>query len=364
MKYPSVHYHDYLKLNQLLGAQSLRSEELGAPAHDELLFITVHQTYELWFKQILFEIDSVLKSMRTSPLQERTMGTIALRLERVLAILRLSLGNIEVLETMTPLDFLDFRDMLYPASGFQSFQFRLIETKLGLKENDRLLYNQTPFYTHLPEQQKELVLDAMKNDSLLGLVEKWLERTPFLQANTYDFWKSYQNAVLEMLEADRQVVDENSRLPAEIRERNLKLIALTESTFKSLFDEEAYEKLRQAGEFKLSLKALQAALFIQVYRDEPILQQPFRILSALTDLDEVMTTWRYRHAQMVQRMLGRKIGTGGSSGHDYLRDTADRHRIFSDLTRLATYLIPRSKIPNLPPEIRERMDYPKESRAF
>lgn len=359
MKYPAVHYHDYLKLNQLLSSQSMRSEELGAPAHDELLFITVHQTYELWFKQIIFELDSVLSSMQASPLPERTMGTIVLRLERILAILRLSLGNIEVLETMTPLDFLDFRDMLYPASGFQSFQFRLIETKLGLKEDDRLLYNKTSFHSHLPEQQRDLVLNALKSDSLLGLIEKWLERTPFLQANTYNFWKDYQSAVFEMLAADRQVVGENSILPPEVRERNIKLIELTEATFKSLFDEEAYEKLRKAGEFKMSLKALQAALFIQVYRDEPILQQPFRILSALTDLDEVLTSWRYRHAQMVQRMLGRKIGTGGSSGHDYLKDTADRHRIFSDLTRLATYLIPRSKIPNLPTEIRERMDYSK-----
>lgn len=357
MKYPSIHYHDYLKLNQLLDSQSLRSVELGAPAHDELLFITVHQSYELWFKQILFELDSILESMQAPPLPERAMGTVVLRLERILAILRLSLGNIDVLETMTPLDFLDFRDMLYPASGFQSAQFRLIETKLGLKEDERLLYNQTPFHSHLPERQKEMVMKALREDSLLSLIEKWLERTPFLQADAYDFWKSYQNAVLDMLSADREVVGEQSQIPPEIRERNLKLIALTESTFQSLFDPKAYEELRKAGQFKMSNKALQAALFIQVYRDEPILQQPFRILSALTDLDEVMATWRYRHAQMVQRMLGRKIGTGGSSGHDYLRETAERHRIFSDLSRLATYLIPRSKIPPLPTELRTRMNF-------
>lgn len=357
MKHSPIHYHDYLRLESLLGSQKRRSEEIGLPAHDEMLFITIHQVYELWFKQILFELDAVRATFQKDPLPDRDFATAVRRLERVNEILQLSLGQIDILETMTPLDFLDFRDLLYPASGFQSTQWRLFEIKLGLRVEDRLSYNQSPFHKSLPEHQQSAVLTAMDEPSLYDSVDQWLSRTPFLQMKDYNFWQSYKTAVLDLLNEDRQIVQENKSLPPETRERNLKMIAGTEDTFRSLFDEKAYEDLRQKGLFRLSAKALHAALFIQVYRDEPMLQQPFNLLSALLDLDEVMTTWRYRHAQMAMRMLGRKIGTGGSSGHDYLRDATEKHRIFGDLTRLATYLIPRSKIPPLPPEIRKRLEF-------
>jgi tryptophan 2,3-dioxygenase len=102
---------------------------------------------------------------------------------------------------------------------------------------------------------------------------------------------------------------------------------------------------------------LQAALFINLYRNEPVLQLPFRLLSGLMDIDETLTHWRYRHALMVQRMIGRKVGTGGSSGHDYLRQTAERHRIFGDLFALSTFFIPRSRLPALPAAMRQAMGY-------
>jgi tryptophan 2,3-dioxygenase len=107
----------------------------------------------------------------------------------------------------------------------------------------------------------------------------------------------------------------------------------------------------------MSHAAVQAALFTNIYRDRPVLQLPFRLLAALMNLEELMTLWRYRHALMVQRMIGVKIGTGGSAGHDYLRDTAARHRIFSDLFRLSTYLIPRSRLPKLPRELEDAMGF-------
>jgi tryptophan 2,3-dioxygenase len=107
----------------------------------------------------------------------------------------------------------------------------------------------------------------------------------------------------------------------------------------------------------MSRAAVQAALFIIVYRDRPVLQLPFRLLAALMNVDELLTLWRYRHALMVQRMIGVKIGTGGSAGHDYLRDTAAKHRVFSDLFRLSTYLIPRSRLPKLPRELEDAMGY-------
>ena len=98
-------------------------------------------------------------------------------------------------------------------------------------------------------------------------------------------------------------------------------------------------------------------LDINLYRDEPILHQPFNLLRSLIDIDELFTSWRYRHAQMVLRMLGRKIGTGGSSGHDYLHATAVKHHIFSDLHNISTLLIPRSELPDLPADLRQQLGF-------
>ena len=124
-----VYYWSYLHLDELLSAQ----EPLSDPAaHDELLFIVVHQAFELWFKQILFELDAVLDVMGQEVVAEKDMGEVVARLARITKVQRLLTDQIEVLETMTPLDFLEFRDVLIPASGFQSVQFRLIENKLGL----------------------------------------------------------------------------------------------------------------------------------------------------------------------------------------------------------------------------------------
>lgn len=131
--YPPVHYAQYLRIAELVNLQHPKSTEYGKPAHDELLFIIVHQVYELWFKQILSEIDSVLELFSSSNIHERDMLKMVSRLQRVIEIQKLLLQQVDVLETMTPMDFLEFRDYLVPASGFQSFQFRLVENKLGLK---------------------------------------------------------------------------------------------------------------------------------------------------------------------------------------------------------------------------------------
>jgi tryptophan 2,3-dioxygenase len=108
---------------------------------------------------------------------------------------------------------------------------------------------------------------------------------------------------------------------------------------------------------KLSYKATHAALFINLYRFEPILHMPFRFLTLLVDIDEMFTTWRYKHALMVHRMIGAKVGTGGSSGHHYLLQTAEKHKIFTDLFDLSTYLIPKSMLPKLPPDIERELGF-------
>lgn len=357
MKYPPVHYHHYLNIEKLLSAQHPKSIEYAKPAHDEMLFIIVHQTYELWFKQIIFELNAVMSTFQKPQIEDAEMGRASARLERIVSILKLIIGQVDVLETMTPLDFLDFRDMLYPASGFQSFQWRLIETKLGLRIEDRLAYNNSPFYKSLSESQQNEMLDVLNETSLFDAIEKWLERTPFLQAENFNFWDLYKKAVTDMFEDDINTVTKNSRLSEEDKTKNITGLQASLKTFDALFDEQAFNELRQQGHFRLSYRALHAALLIQLYRDQPVLQTPFRIIRALLDIDETMTTWRYRHALMAYRMLGQKIGTGGSSGHKYLADATSKHKIFTDFFNLTTFFIPRSQVPALPKSIADRMSF-------
>jgi tryptophan 2,3-dioxygenase len=141
-------------------------------------------------------------------------------------------------------------------------------------------------------------------------------------------------------------------IPAERRERDTSGLNKALEAFAAIFEPDA-----SPDAWRLSPNALQAALFIIVYREMPALQQPFRLLSLLMDIDETLTLWRYRHALMVDRMIGRKIGTGGSSGYAYLRTTAERNRIFGDLFQLSTFLIPRSSLPEMPADVRRRIGF-------
>src|SRR5256885_10670581 len=123
-------YSDYLRLESLLAQQVPESARIGAPAHDEMLFIIVHQAYELWFKLILHELDRIQDDFGPDVVEDDRLGRVVHGLERINEIVELLVHQLDVLETMTPLDFLDFRDLLTPASGFQSVQFRLIEIRL------------------------------------------------------------------------------------------------------------------------------------------------------------------------------------------------------------------------------------------
>jgi len=311
MEYPkdpyiSIHYKKYLGLEQLLSAQRLRSEDLEKPAHDEMLFIIIHQVYELWFKQIIHELESVNKMFKNDYLDERSIGTAVERLDRVIVIFELLVQQIKVLETMTPMDFLEFRSYLFPASGFQSFQFRKMEVMLGLPADQRITYNNKPYHSAFSEEERTELEMLENNGSLVKELIDWLERIPFLQFNEFSFLASYKEAV---------------------------------------------------GTLRFSYKATIAALFIKLYKDEPILQLPNLLLERLIDVEELLTVWRYRHAQMVLRMLGKKIGTGGSSGHTYLAKTAEKHHIFHDLYNLSTMMIPRGDLPELPEELRENLGF-------
>lgn len=131
----------------------------------------------------------------------------------------------------------------------------------------------------------------------------------------------------------------------------------TKLKFDSLLDEEKHNALMKQGLKRLSHKSTLAALFINLYRDEPVLHLPFRFLTYLVDIDELFTTWRYKHALMVHRMIGAKVGTGGSSGHHYLMETAEKHKVFRDLFDLSTYLIPGSSLPELPSGLKLKLGF-------
>jgi len=343
-----LYYADYLQLDRLLSSQLPKSVEYGKPAHDEMLFVIVHQAYELWFKQILHELDSVIEIFKQHYVEEKAIGIAVARLARITEIQKVLIEQLRILETMTPLDFLEFRDLLSPASGFQSYQFRFIENKLGLKPELRKMYDKTSYASRLSLPHQEAVRQIENELSLFELIERWLERTPFLNFQGFDFWESYRAAVAKMLESDRQIVQSNSTLSAEEKEMQLLELTKTAESFAALFDEDKYRQLLQKGQRRLSAQATHAALLINLYRDEPILHLPFRLLTVLIDIDELFTTWRYRHALMVQRMIGAKIGTGGSSGYQYLRVTIESHKVFGDLFNLSTFLIPRSALPELP----------------
>jgi tryptophan 2,3-dioxygenase len=352
-----LYYGDYLQLDRLLGAQRLESASHGRPVHDEMLFIVVHQAYELWFKQLIWELDSILDLFAQERLDERDSRTVVNRLRRITEIQALLIQQVAVLETMTPLDFLDFRDHLFPASGFQSAQFRVVENKLGLRRADRLKLAGAVYTERFSEEDRALV-EAMEDEpSLFDRVELWLERTPFLDQGDFDFWTAYKDAVQRRIEADREVVRANPLLTPEEKEAQLEEFESVLRQYQAIFDPARHGLEVDAGRLRLSHRAFQAALFITLYRDEPALQEPFQLLELLMDIDEGFTTWRYRHAQMALRMIGRRIGTGGSAGAKYLERSAERSRIFGDLYNLSTFLVPRADRPELPVGIVESMRF-------
>lgn len=356
-KYSSIHYNSYLQIDKITAAQTLRSDEVGTHAHDEMLFIITHQVYELWFKQINFELRSIVKDFSARQVNEKNVGIAVSRLNRIIEIMKLLVQQIGVMETMTPLDFLDFRNYLFPASGFQSFQFREMEVMLGLKENRRTTYNDKPYHCVFANDKKDTLEGLEKGNSLFDLVEDWLERTPFLEFGDFNFVNEYQIAVKNMLEKEQDAILKTDILTEEYKQMRLTMLGDTNTYFANIMDEKKHNEHMKEGKLHLSYKATLAALFIHLYRDEPILHVPFQLLSKLEEIDDHITTWRYRHAQMVMRMLGKKVGTGGSSGHEYLAMTAAKHHIFADFHNVSTLLIPRSELPVLPESFRRNLGF-------
>ncbi|MCY7311758.1 MAG: tryptophan 2,3-dioxygenase, partial [Chitinophagaceae bacterium] len=265
------------------------------------------------------------------------LQTVVHRLSRCVTILRVLVHQIDIMETMTPMDFLDFRDMLRPASGFQSWQFKELEAKLGLKFEHR--HGKEYYTAQLRPEQVEIIKKAEGSQSLLQLLNSWLERMPFLKEGAdHSFWDNYKKIYGGSL--------------ADAEKNN-------QSAFEEIFSDGGDTVLNRDTTITRSLSpaACRAALFIMLYRGYPLLQLPFQLLNCLLEIDEQLSSWRYRHMNMVHRMIGTRIGTGGSTGKDYLKAAAEKHYIFREIAQLNSFLIERRKLPSLPAEIEKQLGF-------
>ena len=249
-------YAGYLKIDELLRLQQPLSDD---PEHDEMLFIIIHQVYELWFKQIVHE----MRKLQEELVAGDTTSVLS-TLKRILTILKTLVAQIDVLETLTPMSFNAFRERLESASGFQSAQFREVEFLLGHKDPKILRHH--PADSPGRKRLQELLVRPALQDSLL-----------------------------------RYLAGAGYEVPAELLERDVS---------------QSYSASRQ----------VQLAL-LELYRRDPLRQM---VCERLVDLDEGLQEWRYRHVKMVERTIGDKTGTGGSSGAAYLRSTL-HHPFFPDL---------------------------------
>jgi tryptophan 2,3-dioxygenase len=337
---PPVYYSEYLQLDKILNAQQPESGKEGIRADDEMLFIIIHQAYELWFKQILHELDIVrgIFQKPNIPNNSPDVYNSLHLLKRVCRILDIAVAQMTVMETMTPLDFLDFRDLLRPASGFQSIQFKMIEACLGLEYAQR--HGQNYYLSQLNEADIARVKKAESQQSLLVLLNTWLERMPFIKDPSYwqtentnqSFWQQYRQAYLDSLHENEM--------------KNLELFDLL------FMDDSSYPEGR-----RFSVNASRNALFIMLYRDYPLFHLPYELLATLLEIDELLSMWRHRHIHMVQRTIGKRIGTGGSTGAEYLKGAADSHYIFKEMAELTSFLLPRHMLPALPEKLIRDLNY-------
>ncbi len=352
----SLYYSDYLQLKNILDSQHLRSVAAGAPAHDEMLFIITHQATELWFKQILFELQFVLAVFQKKNINDNSedLNLVRHRLHRILKINELLTQQVAVLDTMTPLDFLAFRNLLSPSSGFQSLQYRLIEARLGLNLHKR---HQQEYYKRTDaggfSAEDYAAINAVENEpTLLQLINNWLERMPFfsteywhsfaanLGGDIHPFWSVYRTLYYDSLTAkEKGKIDQFDRVFFEKKQVN---------SNGAVEDELATD---------LSPAAMRAALFIMLYRDFPVFQTTYQILDALIEIDLAMSNWRHRHFVMVRRMIGMRVGTGNTTGSGYLEGALGKHYVFKDLSGLSTFLIERRQLPGLPEELVQHLRF-------
>jgi len=354
-----TNYWDYIRVDDLLGLQGGLDGDEGELTNDEVLFITVHQVYELWFKLILRELGSARDLFRGEHVAEQELSGAVHSLQRVVTVLRRCIDHFEVMETLTTRDYLGFRDKLMPASGFQSAQLRQIEILMGLEAGSRIPLGieqdwMQALRSHDGSESSALrrVLAQIEDGpSLRVSIEEWLLRTPVdatrgeegeaARARSLDgFVEGYLAAHEAESEGAEQIALQRTQGEehiARLRERYAEERANMRRFLEP--DEE------QGGQRARQLRA--AVLFITTYRELPLLAWPRQVLDGLIELEQVFTIFRQRHARMVERVIGRRTGTGGSAGVDYLDKTALTYRVFKVLWACRTAQVRRDSAPAL-----------------
>lgn len=350
-------YWDYIKVEQLLSLQGgLEATDEGL-ANDEVLFIVAHQVDELWFKLILREMVAVRDLFAKAHVPEQALSSAVRGIRRMEVLLGHVAQHFAVLETMTTRDYLAFRDKLSPASGFQSAQMREIEILAGLDEADRVplghehsymlaLRNADGSPSPASKRVERRLADA---PSLRDAIHAWLHRTP-IQGSVPS---SSGDA-----EAVRTFIDDYCAAHARAADAAMSLAitdALTPADVERL--KARYEKEKQWARDYLSavevpeadrarVSRLRSALvFIESYRELPLLAWPREVIDAIVAFEQAFVIFRQRHARMVERMIGRRTGTGGSAGVEYLDQTSLRYRIFRDVWAVRTLLVRKTDLP-------------------
>lgn len=350
-RYPN--YPEYLQLDRILSGQrppDFSSSQKDATRdllhHEELLFILTHQTMELWFKMVLADL-SLARDLIGRPragsavVPEEDIPRSCTLLGRATEIFKILAQQFTVIETMAPTNFLVFRDQLVPASGFESWQFRELEILAGLSEAERINFEGMPYAARVDSERRAALDRRLGEMTLRQALFAWLARTPIDEAFP-GFTDAFLGAYDRYIDGQRKLQAENPNLTAEQKpliDARLQSAKVDARKFFSTGDETVQ-------------KAHRAFVFISSYRDEPLLRWPYSLLERVLEFEEHFRLFRFRHARMVERMIGLRVGSGGSTGVEYLDQTTGRYRIFGDLLRATSYLIRRDTLPDVPnPEL-------------
>ena len=358
----STTYWDYIRVKELLSLQTGIAEDESELATDEVVFITVHQVYELWFKLALKDLVAARDLFAQPQVPDDAMAGACRKLERLLCIFRLASDHFPLIETLTTRDYLEFRDKLFPANGGQSAQFRELEILFGLDvENVRLPYVTGGSFEEVlrsPDGSTGWSLERVQRrmadrPTFREAIDQWLFRTPIEgsspengqpdaadDARTTSFIDGYLAAHAASV---RSLADDACARVSDAERATLRDRYDAEVTQAAAFlrAEDVAEKERPR---RRRIRA--AALFIEIYRELPLLAWPRQVLDLIVAVEQAFVSYRQRHARMAERIIGRRVGTGGSSGVDYLDQTALAYRIFPDLWAVRTILVRRDLLPD------------------
>lgn len=354
-------YWDYLRLPTLLDLQAGLENDERRVSPDELHFIIVHQVFELWFKLLLNELRLAREHLVRDRVPEKDIPLVVHHLGRVNEILELAVAQFAVVETLSPQDFLAFRDRLFGASGFQSVQMREIEILLGLEESEHTdaLGEAAPSGAVSALERRaaevpsggwvrERLRTVRRETTLNAALHKWLFRTP-IDASTIDAADDRER-VAAFIDGFLAAYERHHRAALDdLTRRAVPTDALAARLERSLLEARAFLQADEVTGDEARWRAQRARaglLFIECYRDLPLLSWPRLLVDRVVALEEQLVLWRHRHARLVERIIGRRPGTGGSPGVAYL-DRTTHYRIFKDLWTVRTLLLPREALPPL-----------------